>query len=382
MILFGRADASCAPVVENVTLCSAPGGHGAFRIANASAHAVFRGRVVGDAVQQLRPLGNTHHLSFHLPSGAYRAYIERLYDAFDERDIAGSPPPLLQEAIVDGYAFTVVRYERENATLPCGSAGVCGSTARWTHVSATGAWALNGDPERARAASDAVFHPHGCFFAPVDAPIRACIVGDSQARHLSGALDELMRGSTKEATSSHTNRDVTRTDAVTYVDDRYGECMRTPAACAYNLSTCPIILVNFGQWPSGNCADACDRTRPSPWSIPQYEREVFDALIAGRRAYGDRLAWLTVHPHGDRADVLGSTMYSTPPIDWRTSHVLHLYAGASMRAARAAGVPALNVHCLGDPLHDLTYDGAHYMHPVETEIARSVYHFVRASYKG
>ena len=138
------------------------------------------------------------------------------------------------------------------------------------------------------------------------------------------------------------------------------------------LATCDVVVLNFGQWAASGDSGLLppEPPRTSPWSEDRYERAVADVLAEAQaavsRSASARLLWATTHPHGISARVAASQ-------DWRTPHVLRLYARASARAAASLGVPVIDAYNIGAALHDLSYDGAHYAAPVESEIARAVH---------
>ena len=337
--------------------------------------AVVGGRLVGRAAQQLvmSMAPPCFVLRFGgLPAGTYQAFVELEYATFpmngsfqEAHMLAPQSRPLLSASILIPH--------RQCGCRDFG-AGYWQLPRVPEHLGTTWITSNSLGVETAASLVGARFHPHGCSIAAhKPRRLQLCVVGDSQARHLSGALSALQGGDAIEAAvSTVTDHAMHTGNGVRYWPSLFGPCQRqgSETGCWSDpevLPTCEVVLLNFGQWPASGSSGLLPPDPPNapPWSVERYEAAVTDVLTSALRTTA-RLLWLTVHPHGITERVLSAQ-------DWRSSHVLQLYANASIRAATSLGVAYMDIHSMADVLRDLSYDGAHYAAPVEAEIARAVH---------
>lgn len=365
--------------VSGVNMCL-EGGDGRIEVAMSGAVQstlpVLEGRVVGASTQALDGNGTTLRFT-GLPPGEYALFVSLAYLDFDSsRPQSGAPSQQL--------LFTA------RVTIPAWPAppiSDCDCRGR-------GTWVLPDTPARGALARgwlvqddsvDAARQLAGgqlrCSTPGVASALRLCVVGDSQGRHLAAALRTLRAGEPPDvASTSLTDREVRVGHGVRYWETIFGTCQDradrpsdAEAGCWQDArATCDVVLLNFGQWPASGDTGQLPPLPGSgpPWSVPRYEAAVAELLADARAALGSgasRLLWVTTHPHGFTPRVAAGR-------DWRSGAVLREYARASIRAAERLGVSWADVHSMADVLRDLSYDGAHYKAPVESEIARALQH--------
>ena len=68
--------------------------------------------------------------------------------------------------------------------------------------------------------------------------------------------------------------------------------------------------------------------------------------------------------------------YGDPPTDWRNEVFIKAYNEVAVDVAQRLNVPVIDVFNVASALSDLSWDGAHYLLPVEREIARVVLHIL------
>ena len=314
---------------------------------------------MGTRVQGLRveSAGNDTVLRYDLADGTYEAYIEILFKSFDPNKVFVKRIPAFEPVITDRIEVkgSLKIANRQRCSL---QDNIChGSWDMHGAALDSGRWRMNRQPELALSVQNATYQPDQCSL-PEFRPLRSvelplCIVGDSHARHLSEMLDVLYRGEAPQvASAAHTDRYKPHDSNVTYYDDNYGLCA-AEIDCSNNrirpkVDDCKVMIFLVGQWRASEGVP-----------VPDFYKEFSRALHAIKTKYpATKVLVATVQPHGDLSNR-----------DPRSSAVLSAYASATLSAAASHEMPAVDMHCWTDVLHDITYDGAHYKTPLQYQTA-------------
>ena len=193
------------------------------------------------------------------------------------------------------------------------------------------------------------------------------IFGDSQGRHLTSSLVEFMDNI--KFKFSGNDRAIHSNDGVNFVYDPYSHCflgehnsykLRCPADFSRLTSKSDVLLLNFGQWQVG-------WPENPPWSISHYLDKVNATIARAIASFpSKRIVWLTIHPHGE--------FYSLPQREWRNDVVLKEYNDRAVELCLKYGYEFVDIFRVANAVHDLSYDGSHYISPVEREIVRVLLH--------
>jgi len=195
------------------------------------------------------------------------------------------------------------------------------------------------------------------------------MVGDSQLRHLAGAMHDVVQEHrqylflSQDALNSTTDKRIQTSEFIHFTYDNWGLCFINRNCDVAAMNHCSAVLFNFGHWAAG-------WPKGYAWSASRYAQEVQAALNGARKLFPKkRLIWITNHPHGETRSIS-----TTPPEDWRNDMVLHSYNDAALRILKELDFEHVDIFRVANVLHDLTYDGAHYKGAVERELARITLH--------
>ena len=237
-------------------------------------------------------------------------------------------------------------------------------------------WLFDANGHHAASLRESVYRPSNCSIPhltdeQVSVNVKVCLIGDSQMRHMSTALARLLsRFDPMDSTSSKTDKLLTLHPRIFYRVDKFGETILGSAEKPINrheltsfLETCDVTVANFGQWSLSWYVS------PFPWDVEEYVRQVESYLTVLKKLTSGKLLWLTVNPTAYNPGILYTS-------DWRTPYLLKRYAQASIDVSRKVGVRYLDLNTVAGSLSDLSYDGWHYMRPVQKQLALLTYHVI------
>ena len=378
-----------ASQTARVTHCNQGGGAGSFQIyaPDLNNSTQIRGRVVGDAIQEL--VFNYADVAlwsarYSLPRGRYRAFAELHYHTL-RSEMPENPPVTERNLIFDGLAFDVGVDRRRRGLCERGE-GLFNTNGYWTvppesvtmptryQETETG-WPnppnVRYDPGRCKLMEDGAIEECAEHLS-------VCIFGDSHMRHLTNSIIDPSFLNVIDTRSDHSSR---ASNALQYIDDAWGECFLgrfdgfvhgklTDGGCGapYNCST---VVVNFGQWYISH--GLLGSPAAPRFSANEYGAAVVRAMANARIMFPwQRLIWTSMLPHGGGVRM----MFTTPPEEWRVDSIIRRYndAAESHLRRRSPYVEFFDIFRCSNAVHDFTYDGSHYKSPVGREIRRLMLH--------
>ncbi len=338
----------------------------------------FRGRIVGSAIQGIdfkkmdRNNDATFVAKYNLPPGAYSVHVDLRYDDFDINSYYNST------------IYSINPVFQFNFTLP---SKVCKrdishidgywTTFNGNHPVIPPHFLLGAQPNLTMLSEELRFILVDCaladdaFLRRMAMKHRMAIFGDSQNRHLTTSLVELIDDTSFKYLNitQRTDKTIHSDEFVTFIYDPFAHCFLGEhndynETCPHTFSNitreCDILLLNFGQWQIGWPSNP-------PWNITHYLDKVHTVMARANAMFpSKRIVWLTIHPHGE--------IYEYHKNEFRNDIVLKEYNNAAVELCRRYGYEYVDVFRHANALHDLTYDGAHYKIPVEREIVRILLH--------
>lgn len=180
-----------------------------------------------------------------------------------------------------------------------------------------------------------------------------CFIGDSQMRHMYDAAMELLKGS-HDTGCTKQNKTCSAMPELHYFAFRYGHEWASVKPTAVQKK-CTHILINFGQWPLG-------WTEPQPWTYQRY-RDALETLFnhLSEHPAEVQIFWISTSP----LPYLPKTT-SCPPCEWRFPHIVQHYNGiAELMLERFPRLQYVDVFDMIFHMFDVSYDSAHYRHPIQ-----------------
>ena len=330
---------NCHEVIKNSNLsleinhCEAHFG-GSFDIQNTNKSASFenwrfKGRIVGTTINQLHFKYHHHRwtANYNLPTGNYKASIYLRYTDFHVT--------YFEDEKLELEPLTNLNILQLQVSVPtttrCGP-GISHLPASWTGTNAsTVPGHLSSFKIEDNEFEDLTYLPHGCLIDPIEdltywargqngttSPPIICLFGDSQTRHLSNALHEVIWGKHNffhnpssdgnppgNSLSIRYMKTGMSNNASNYEFIDSGEFEGTKSQLGQ--WNCSFILLNFGQWQISWAMGK------HPETISKYRSSVNMALLNAITARSSaQLFWLTTHAHGE----MSVSLIYFPPVSY------------------------------------------------------------------